>query len=67
MLARGNICNSKRESLQWLSGECGEIKEMISLLIEDFENSDDLAVNFTLRQTASLGRSYLRLLQEVKP
>ena len=65
MLARGNICNSKRESLQWLADEDIEIKEMINLLREDFEKKDDLAVKFTLRQTAFLGRSYLRLLQDV--
>ena len=66
MLARGNICSSKRELLKWLSDEHIEIREMINLFREDFEKSDDLAITLSARQASTLGRFYLGLLRKVK-
>lgn len=66
MLARGNICSSKRESLQWLAEEHIEIRESINLFREDFEKSDDLAITLSRRQAGTLVRFYLGLLREVK-
>lgn len=66
MLARGNICSSKRELLQWLADEHTEIKEMINLFREDFEKTDDLAITLGIREANTLGRFYLGLLREVK-
>jgi hypothetical protein len=66
MLANGTICSSKREALRWLANECVEIREMVYLLIEDFEKPDDVAGKFTIEQAVDLGRSCLRLLHEVK-
>jgi hypothetical protein len=66
MLARGIICNSKRELLKWLADEHIEIREKINLFREDFEKSDDLAITLSVREATALGRFYLGLLREVK-
>lgn len=66
MLARGIICCSKRELLQWLADEHIEIREMINLFRKDFEKSDDLAITLSVMQATTLGRFYLGLLREVK-
>ncbi len=66
MLARRNICSSKRVLLQWLSEEHIEIRESINLFREDFEKSDDLAITLSARQAGTLVMFCLDLLREVK-
>ena len=63
MLARGKVCASKREALQWLAEENSEIRETINLLIENFEKPDCVAPTFASKHTHALGKFYLRLLE----
>ncbi len=65
MLVKGNICNSKRGALRWLSDENPEIKEMIDKIREDYEKPDEVAIRITASQSFTLLKYYLRLLREV--
>jgi hypothetical protein len=65
MLLRGNVCESKREALQWLASEYGEIRDMVSLLLDDYLKSDEAALSITSEQSVILRKFCLgRLLQE---
>jgi hypothetical protein len=66
MLARGDICSSKREALRWLALERPEIRETINLFREEYDKPDDIAMTLSTKQAFTLGRVYLHLLQEAK-
>lgn len=65
MLLRGDVCESKREALQWLSNEYGEIRNLVCLLLDSYSMSDEGALAMTSEQSANLCKFCLgRLRQE---
>ena len=62
MLARGVVCDSKREALMWLSQEYIEIRELIDLLLGDFYCSDSCPISITSSQGETLRVFVLELL-----
>jgi predicted nucleotidyltransferase len=62
MLARGLVCDSKRESLKWLAKEYIEIREPISLLLGDYYRSDAEPISITSAQSETLRKFLLKLL-----
>jgi hypothetical protein len=66
LLTKGNICGSKKEALYWLADEYREIREMINLLIKDFEKPDEIAMAFNSKEALILVNFCLRLLCEIK-
>lgn len=65
MLSEGNICTSKRVALQWLAAEYGEIRNLVNLLIEEFNNPDNIARTLTAREALVLNDFYLRLFRQM--
>jgi predicted nucleotidyltransferase len=67
MLLRGNVCESKREALQWLASEYVEIRNLVCLLLDDYSKSDEVALSITSEQSAILRKFCLgQLRQESK-
>lgn len=67
MLLRGNVCESKREALQWLASEYVEIRNLVCLLLDDYSKSDEVALSITSEQSAILCKFCLgQLRQESK-
>lgn len=66
MLTRGTICSSKRDALLWLSNEYIETKEIVNLLIIDFNKTDERANAFTPQQVFKFIGTSLQLLSTVK-
>jgi hypothetical protein len=62
MLARGTVCDSKRDALMWLAHEYVDIRELISLLLSDFDKSDVEPISITSAQSVTLRRFVLKLL-----
>jgi len=54
MLLRGNVCESKREALQWLASEYVEIRNLVCLLLDNYSKSDEAALSITSEQSAML-------------
>jgi predicted nucleotidyltransferase len=64
MLLRGNVCESKREALQWLASEYVEIRNLVCLLLDDYSKSDEVALSITSEQSAMLRKFCLGQLQQ---
>jgi len=63
MLVRGQVCESKREALQWLANEHDEIAGLAGLLLEHYHRSDDAQVPITEEQSLMLRRFCLELMR----
>lgn len=64
MLSRGQVCESKREALQWLANEYSEISSLIALLLKDFYKSDDVSMSITQEQSVLLSKACIELAQK---
>ncbi len=64
MLLRGNVCESKREALQWLASEYVEIRKLVCLLLDDYSKSDEVALSITSEQSAILRKFCLGQLRQ---
>jgi hypothetical protein len=54
MLARGRMCDSKREALTWLAHEYAEIREPVGLLLDDYSKSDEEPISITANRSMAL-------------
>lgn len=64
MLLRGHVCESKREALQWLASEHVEIRNLVSLLLDDYAKSDEAALSITSEESVVLRKFCLAQLQQ---
>lgn len=62
MLARGLVCDSKQEALRWLAQEHAEVRELVSLLLDDYSKSDAEPISITSDQSLILRRFCFELM-----
>lgn len=62
MLARGMMCDSKQEALQWLAQEHPEIRELVGLLLDDYAKSDTEPISISSDQSVTLRRFCFELM-----
>jgi hypothetical protein len=63
MLCRGNVCESKRQALQWLADEHIEIRDILNLVLIDYSKLDQEKLSITSEQSLVLRRFCLELMQ----
>lgn len=63
LLARGIVCDSKQESLRWLSQEYPEVRETIGLLLDNYSRTDAEPVSITADQDWALRRFCFDLMR----
>lgn len=64
MLLRGNVCESKREALQWLASEYVDIRDLVCLLLDDYLKPDEVAPSITSEQSAIMRKFCLEQLRK---
>ena len=62
LLSKGEVCESKREALLWFANEFSEVKEIVTLLLDDYFKSDADPAKITADQSLMLRRFCFDLL-----